>query len=76
VSMKDNIRITVRPCFTYISETIEHIKKVFKENAEKFVYVSTRMTLNDQLGRSYEIEMAHLIRELVENTKMDGSKKP
>lgn len=47
MSMKNNVRITVHPCFTYITDLIECVKKVAKAEPAKFAYISTRMTLND-----------------------------
>lgn len=70
-SLQDNIRISVKPCYTYIQALINNLKEVTKLNPEMRQSYSTKIKLSDKLGRPYEIDFGALLKEVTETDKKD-----
>jgi len=47
------------------------MKEAFQKDRESYLYMNSKMTLSDKLGRPYEIDIGGLIRDVVEKGKGD-----
>ncbi len=60
------VKISVKPCYFYILELINYVKQEALKNKEAFLHFSNKLTLNDKLGRQYDVHLASMIKDLIE----------
>jgi hypothetical protein len=65
-SVQDNVRISVRPCYAYIQGIITNLREYTKNDRDFRQGQSSKMTLQDKLGRNYELDLGSLIRDVME----------
>jgi hypothetical protein len=70
-SLQDNVRISVKPCFSYIQGLVNNLKETTKSNPEMRQMASTKIKLSDKLGRPYEIDFGALLKEITETDRKD-----
>ena len=66
-SLHENVRITARPCYSYIMDLILNLYEEQKEKPE-MAATTTKVILCDKLGRSYDIDIGALIRDTLEQS--------
>jgi len=61
-----DVKISVKPCYFYILELINYVKQEAIKDKESFLHFSNKMTLCDKLGRQYDVDIASMIKDLIE----------
>ena len=61
--LQTNTRLTVHPCFLWIKEIIQFLRSKFKDNKEEYLAVSSKIRLQDQLKRAYEVDFGLMLKE-------------
>lgn len=67
--LQTNSRLSVHPCYNWIKELIQFLRKQYKEHRGESMIVSSKMIFRDQLQRNYESDIGLMIREARDGTK-------
>jgi len=61
-----DVKISVRPCYFYVLELVNYVKHEVIRDKESFLNFSNKMSLCDKLGRQYDVDLASMIKDLIE----------
>jgi hypothetical protein len=66
-----DVKISVKPCYFYILELVNYIRQESMKDRDGFLNASNKLTLCDKLGREYDVDLAAMIKDLIEKQNVE-----